>query len=219
MPEKAMQKVWKIMPKWRPNGCQDRLKIWKYAKKGMAKINAEIWCWKICKRRFLDHFLDRSQLPTAIFPHRALEKRKREVKTSFGLCFEWIQKDYNRNCYKMHVKIIIFGPKTFKLSPKWLPKSMLNRWKIEVASRMRFWSGPWAPKGGFPQVFPDDSGSHFQQKNEKSHTNRHAKIDAEKVLKIEAKRLPKWWQNWCQNLCFFILFQQRRKCTKLLYLQ
>ena len=59
MPEKAMQKVWKIMPKWRPNGCQDRLKIWKYAKKGMAKINAEIWCWKICKRRFWDHFLDR----------------------------------------------------------------------------------------------------------------------------------------------------------------
>ena len=65
-----------------------------------------------------------SQLPTAIFPHRALEKRKREVKTSFGLCFEWIQKDYNRNCYKMHVKIIIFGPKTFKISSNWHPKSM-----------------------------------------------------------------------------------------------
>ena len=65
-----------------------------------------------------------SQLPTAIFPHRALEKRKREVKTSFGLCFEWIQKDYNRNCCKMHVKIIILGTKTFKISPNWRPKSM-----------------------------------------------------------------------------------------------
>ena len=27
MPEKAMQKVWKMMPKWRPNGGQNRLKI------------------------------------------------------------------------------------------------------------------------------------------------------------------------------------------------
>ena len=38
-----------------------------------------------------------SQLPAAIFPLRALERRKPEVKTSFGLCFEWIQKDYWRN--------------------------------------------------------------------------------------------------------------------------
>ena len=115
----------------------------------MAKINAEnLWWKKKGKSRFWDHFLARSQLPTAIFPHRALEKRKREVKTSFGLCFEWIQKDYNRNCYKMHVKIIIFGPKTFKISSNWHPKSMSKPWKIEVVSRMRFWSGPWVPKGG-----------------------------------------------------------------------
>ena len=87
---------------------------------------------------------------------------------------------------------------------------MLNRWKIEVASRMRFWSSPWAPKGGFPQVFPDDSGSHFQQKNEKSHTKRHAKINAEKVLKINAERLPKWCQNGYPNPWFFKLFQKRR---------
>ena len=26
MPEKGMQKVWKIMPKWRPNGDQHRIK-------------------------------------------------------------------------------------------------------------------------------------------------------------------------------------------------
>ena len=42
MPEKAVQKVWKLMQKWSPNGGQDRLKIQKYAKKGMAKIDAEI---------------------------------------------------------------------------------------------------------------------------------------------------------------------------------
>ena len=42
MPEKAMQKVWKMIPKWRPNRGQDRLKIQKYAKNGMAKIDAEI---------------------------------------------------------------------------------------------------------------------------------------------------------------------------------
>ena len=42
MPEKVMQKAWKIMPKWTPNGGQYQLKIWKYAKKGMAKIDAEI---------------------------------------------------------------------------------------------------------------------------------------------------------------------------------
>ena len=41
MPGKAMQKVWKMTPKWRPNGGQDRLKIRKYQKKGMAKIDAE----------------------------------------------------------------------------------------------------------------------------------------------------------------------------------
>ena len=41
MPEKAMQKVWKMMPKWTPNGGQNRLKIKKNMKKGMAKIDAK----------------------------------------------------------------------------------------------------------------------------------------------------------------------------------
>ena len=49
MPEKGMQKIWKMMPKWRPNGGQNRLKIWKSAKKSMPKFNAEFWCW------FLDY--------------------------------------------------------------------------------------------------------------------------------------------------------------------
>ena len=42
MLEKVMQKVWKIMPKLGPNGGQDRLKIQKYPKKGMAKIDTKI---------------------------------------------------------------------------------------------------------------------------------------------------------------------------------
>ena len=36
------EKIWKMMPKLKPNGGQDRLKIQKYAKKVMAKIDAEI---------------------------------------------------------------------------------------------------------------------------------------------------------------------------------
>ena len=42
MPEKGMQKVWKMMPKWMPNGGQNRLKIRKYVKKCMPKIDAKI---------------------------------------------------------------------------------------------------------------------------------------------------------------------------------
>ena len=42
MLKKVMQKVWKMMPKLKPNGGQDRLKIQKYAKKDMPKIDAEM---------------------------------------------------------------------------------------------------------------------------------------------------------------------------------
>ena len=52
MPEKVMPKVANMMPKLRPNGGQYRLKIQKYAKKGMAKIDTEILCRKKGKRRF-----------------------------------------------------------------------------------------------------------------------------------------------------------------------
>ena len=45
MPEKGMQKVWKVRPKCNPNGSQNRLTIKKYAKrciaKSMLKFNAE----------------------------------------------------------------------------------------------------------------------------------------------------------------------------------
>ena len=108
-------------------GAKIRPKSEKYQKNGIRKFMQKIDAKKVLEGKNLKSvwiILGRSQLPTAIFPHRALEKRKREVKTSFGLCFEWIQKDYNRNCYKMHVKIIIFGPKTFKISSNWHPKSM-----------------------------------------------------------------------------------------------
>ena len=59
MPEKVMQKVSKMMPTLRPNGGQDLLKIQKYAKKGMAKIDAEIWGRKMSKYWFWRRFLDR----------------------------------------------------------------------------------------------------------------------------------------------------------------
>ena len=113
----------KMHPKWEPKSIQN---LKNAGKNGIRKLMPKFDTKKIKTNQRKDFLciLDRSQLPTAIFPHRALEKRKREVKTSFGLCFEWIQKDYNRNCYKMHVKIIIFGPKTFKISSNWHPKSM-----------------------------------------------------------------------------------------------
>ena len=114
------------MPKWRPNGRQNRLKNWKYVKKGMAKINAEIWCWKMSRFWFWDHFLARSQLPTAIYPHRALEKRKREVKKSFGYTDPWIMRQLSKNTCFFH-KIVIenmetyyenWGPRQTKVNPR-----------------------------------------------------------------------------------------------------
>ena len=189
MQEKGMQKAWKIISKCIQHGSQNPSKIWKipekYRKKRYPKIDVEIWCQKNNERRNLKVFwiiLGRSQLPTAIFPHRALEKRKREVKTSFGLCFEWIQKDYNRNCYKMHVKIIIFGPKTFKISSNWHPKSMSKPWKIEVVSRMRFWSGPWVPTGGSSIYFWDHFGDQFRLKIEKKASKKACKNQCRKSI-------------------------------------
>ena len=185
MPEKVMQKVWKMIPKCIQNGSQNPSKILKIPE----KTASENWCRNLMPTKTyffssggFSSILDRSQLPTAIFPHRALEKRKREVKTSFGLCFEWIQKDYNRNCYKMHVKIIIFGPKTFKISSNWHPKSMSKPWKIEVVSRMRFWSGPWVPTGGSRIYFWDHFGDQFRLKIEKKAFKKACKNQARKSI-------------------------------------
>ena len=155
-----------------------------------------------------------SQLPTAIYPHRALEKRKPEVKTSFGLCFEWIQKDYNWNCCKMHVKTVILGTKTFKISPNWCPKSMPNPWKVEVASRMRCWSGLGALTPSQATFFGNHLATIFDQNSIKWHPKRHVRIDAEKVLKIDAKRLPNLYSNGCQHLWIFKLFEKNMKSMK-----
>ena len=77
---------------------------------------------------------------------------------------------------------------------------------------MRFCSGPWAAKGAVPHCFGEPFGDHFQPKIEKMHPKRHAKLDAEKVLKIDAKRLPKGCQNTRQNLRFYIVFKKDGKC-------
>ena len=47
MPEKAVQKVWKIMPKLRPNGGQDRLKIQKICE----KRHGENRCWNLMLKK------------------------------------------------------------------------------------------------------------------------------------------------------------------------
>ena len=56
---------------------------------------------------------------------------------------------------------------------------------------MRFWSGLWAPRRGTTLSFLEPFGDHFGPKIEKRHPKRHANFNAEKVLKINAKRLPK----------------------------
>ena len=74
------------------------------------------------------------------------------------------------------------------------PKSIPNQGKIEVASRMRFWSvlgWPWTPNLMISYENGSRFGDHFRPKNEKWHPKRHAKIDAEKVSKMYTKRLPK----------------------------
>ena len=82
---------------------------------------------------------------------------------------------------------------------------------------MRFWSGPGAPKTLHVQVSPNHFGSCFRPKFEKMAFKKHPNIDAEKVSKIQAKRLP--YQNGCQNLGNPIIFLKRRKYTKLFVLQ
>ena len=111
------------------------------------------------------------------------------------------------------------GTKREPTGPKWLPKSMLNPWKIEVAARMRFWSGHWQEKGQRKCYGDGPFGDHFGPKSEKRHPKSYAKIDAEKVLKINAKSDPKWSQNGDQNQQIFKLFRKRLKCSKLFVLQ
>ena len=86
-------------------------------------------------------------------------------------------------------KCLILGAKTFNISPKWQPKSIQNQWKIEVASRMRFWS----VFGSFFEACTNLDGPRlatiFGQKSKKCHPKKHAKIDAEKVSKNDAKRV------------------------------
>ena len=74
--------------------------------------------------------------------------------------------------------------------------SFQNLSNIEVAARMRFWSGPGRQKGArvnCDSPFWEPSSV----KNRKNYNpKRHAKLDAEKVLKINGKRLPKIMQKW-----------------------
>ena len=58
MPEKVMQKVRKMMPKCIQNVSQKRTKNWKYRKKRMQEIDAEIWCQKDAGSKEFEKFLD-----------------------------------------------------------------------------------------------------------------------------------------------------------------
>ena len=56
----------------------------------------------------------------------------------------------------------------------------------------------------------DHLGDHFLSKIDKIASKKACKIQCQKILKINAKRLPKWCQHLCQNLWFFKFFQKRR---------
>ena len=83
----------------------------------MPKFNAK----KKSKRR-ISWILDRSQLPTAMYPHRALEKGKREVRNSCGLCFERIQKEYCSRVSTMAEQIRQNEAKESEREPKGIKK-------------------------------------------------------------------------------------------------
>ena len=71
--------------------------------------------------------------------------------------------------------------------------------KIDLRKRLRKRSDHWWERdqrrcyGGAP------FGDHFRRKSEKRHQKRHAKINVEKVLKINAKSDQKWYQNGYPN--------------------
>ena len=65
-----------------------------------------------------------------------------------------------------------------------------NLWNIEVAARMRFWSGFGSVFGATTDLDWPSLATILDQNSIKRHPKRHAKFDAEKVLKINGKRLP-----------------------------
>ena len=71
------------------------------------------------------------------------------------------------------------------MAPKIHAKSMKNRGCVFDA----FLERPLGAKGGTTLSFWEPFGDHFRPKIEKRHPKRHEKIYAEKVLKINAKRL------------------------------
>ena len=77
------------------------------------------------------------------------------------------------------------------MAPKMDPKSMKNRGCVADAFLERFWRS----LGGKMSEHLIKTGSLlaiiFHQNSKKRHPKRHAKIDAEKVLEIDAKRLSK----------------------------
>ena len=91
----------------------------------------------------------------------------------------------------MAFKITPKSIKTFKISPKRRPKSMKNLGCVADAFSERLLGGLGAENGQRRCYGEGHFGSHFRPKIEKRHQKKHAKLDAEKVLKISGKRLPK----------------------------
>ena len=79
-----------------------------------------------------------------------------------------------------------------KMAPKIDPKSIENRGCVADAFLERFGVAPGRQKRAPSKMNASLLGAIFGQKSKKWHPKRHPKIDAEKVSKNDAKRLPKW---------------------------
>ena len=92
--------------------------------------------------------------------------------------------------------------------PKSIKKSIFGKSREKGCQRLH------------PLLFTTDPfGNHFPSKIEKIVSKKACKIRCRKVLKINSKRLPKWYKNGCQNRWKWILFWKRLKCSKLFVLQ
>ena len=77
------------------------------------------------------------------------------------------------------------------MAPKVDPKAMKNRGCVEDAFLERFWTALGRQMLTAPDAFGILLATVFAQKSKKWHPKKRPKIDAEKVSKIDAKRLPK----------------------------
>ena len=156
-------------------------------------------CIKIARRKLCQSMIAKSRIirkKGRIIIPKPSKIKSRIIRKKVGLSSQNHQK-WSPNLPKM----------TQKSMPKLGSWKSRNKWRLGFLPVNSFWS----------KIRPKSSKLRFVQ--DFWHPKRHPKIDAEKVWKKYARRFPKWDQNGCQNHYCFILFQKRRKRSKLFVLQ